>query len=284
VPDEWVAEPEMAADPAASGAVAGVTQADWLANVCPYLTSEDGTYGSSQPDDGHRCTAQDPAGAPPPAFQERFCLTERHVRCELYKYVQETHAAAAVGAPVADGDEVQPARSSSVPAAMGPALGGKGTRRPAIFVAAGLGGAALIVFVAVLLLGGSDDPAAPSGGSPSPSAELAQTPQPTPRTTPEPTAEPTPAPESTPAPDTTPGVTTEPTAALLIRYEVQEGEALIKIGKAFGTSRTAILEANEGMQDLSPFVATGDVIVVPVSTEMTPEELEGVPGFVAYVE
>ena len=38
------------------------------------------------------------------------------------------------------------------------------------------------------------------------------------------------------------------------------------------------------MQDRSPFVATGDVIIVPVSTEMTPEVLEGIPGFIAYVE
>ena len=35
-------------------------QSDWLDRICPYLLSEDGTYRSSQPDAGHRCTAQDP--------------------------------------------------------------------------------------------------------------------------------------------------------------------------------------------------------------------------------
>ncbi len=41
-------------------AVAAVAQGDWLASICPYLVSEDGTYRSALPDEGHRCTAQYP--------------------------------------------------------------------------------------------------------------------------------------------------------------------------------------------------------------------------------
>ena len=36
--------------------------------------------------------------------------------------------------------------------------------------------------------------------------------------------------------------------AVLVEYEVQEGEALVKIAETFGTTRARILDANEGMR------------------------------------
>ena len=62
--------------------------------LCPYLLSEDGTSRSSQPDERHRCTAQDPPATLPLAFQERFCLTDRHVRCEMYKVAEDARSQA----------------------------------------------------------------------------------------------------------------------------------------------------------------------------------------------
>ena len=67
---------------------------DWLDRICPYLLSEDGTSRSSQPDERHRCTAQDPPATLPLAFQERFCLTDRHVRCEMYKVAEDARSQA----------------------------------------------------------------------------------------------------------------------------------------------------------------------------------------------
>jgi LysM repeat protein len=73
-------------------------------------------------------------------------------------------------------------------------------------------------------------------------------------------------------------------AAARIQYEVQEGEALIAIAETFGTSRREILAANPGMADQRPYTQPGDVIIVPVSAEMSRADVEAVPGFIGYVE
>ena len=69
-----------------------------------------------------------------------------------------------------------------------------------------------------------------------------------------------------------------------ISYEVQEGEALLKIAENFQTTRRRILNANPGMVDLTPYVTGGDVIIVPASGVMTIEELESVPGYLGPTE
>jgi hypothetical protein len=70
-------------EPVARGAstTANPAEGDWLASICPYLASEDGTYRSAEAHEGHRCTAQDPPATLPLAFQVRFCLTDRLTRC-----------------------------------------------------------------------------------------------------------------------------------------------------------------------------------------------------------
>ncbi len=87
-----------------------------------------------------------------------------------------------------------------------------------------------------------------------------------------------------PDPDATPAPSAEAVEDLReIEYEVQEGEKLLKIAETFGVTRRRILRANEGMEEQEPYVAPGDIITVPVSSEMTEAEImdvEGVQGFV----
>ena len=54
--------------------------------------------------------AQDPPGTLPSAFQERYCLTERHVRCEMYKYAQSARDAALGGEAGGPAAQVSSAR------------------------------------------------------------------------------------------------------------------------------------------------------------------------------
>jgi hypothetical protein len=259
-------------------------QGDWLDRICPYLLSEDGSYRSTRPDEGHRCTAQDPPETLPLAFQERFCLTDRHVRCEMFKHAESARGAALeeAGGSVA---QVQSARFKpsvrSVPLALGP-LAGEGddgrSRRNIIIGAAAVGGAVLFILLVILLSGGPRDGAVP-GESPSlqPGPTAVATLAATPGTVP--TA--TPGAGSSAAPESTP-VAADGTQ--LIEYEVQEDELLQKIAESFATTRRRIIRANEGMADRRPYVEVGDIILVPASAELTIEEMESIPGFLALVE
>jgi hypothetical protein len=268
--------------------VPAADEADWLDRICPYLLSEDGTYRSTQPDPGHRCTAQDPPGTLPLAFQERFCLTERHDRCEMYKYAQTTRSSALEeeGIPAAQvsGARFRPA-VRSVPLALGPAdgqAGGGASRRPIVLIAIAIAALVILAFVLAILFGsGSDDqgPGALDDASPSAQAIPAAT------ATPEPTPEPTAVPEQTPEPGGSAAATEAPAVATIpVSYEVQEGEALLAIAEKFGVSRRRILRANEGMEERSPYVEAGDVIIVPAASSLTIEELEAIPGFLGLTE
>jgi hypothetical protein len=272
-------------------AVAATVEPDWLDRICPYLLSEDGTYRSAEPDPGHRCTAQDPPGTLPLAFQERFCLTERHVRCEMYKDAQSARSAALQreGIPA---EQLQSARFRpsvrSVPLAVGPARGGGAgngpSRQTAILIAGGIALAAIVIFIVALALGGSGGPGVGPDDSPSPAAASSPSPAPTaqatatPRPTPEGTAGPSPGPAGSPVSQPPAG------GARLIEYEVQEGEALVRIADTFGVNRRAIIRANEGMAERRPYTQPGDIIIVPVSRAMAAADIEAAPGFVRYIE
>ena len=270
-----VSEPTPASSVDPPSVAPGV-QGDWLASVCPYLTSEDGAYRSASPDEGHRCIAVDPAATLPLAFQERFCLTERHPRCEMFKFAQE------VGSD--DGGIPIPATqlhdAAARPVRAGSPGGGGGSSRPAILVALGFGGFAVLVLLVVLLMSScsSDPDGAGEEGSLEPGATAQPSPEPTPRPTPEPTPEPEPTP--TPDPDATPGPTAEVEApGVTILYEIQEGEALLKVAETFGITRKRVLRANPGLEDLAPAELPGQIIEIPVSEEMSVEELEALPGY-----
>jgi hypothetical protein len=275
------AEPAPAESPA-SGAqtavqppvrVAPVVQGDWLASVCPYLASEDGTYRSATPDQGHRCVAVDPAATLPLAFQERFCLTERHPRCEMYKFAQETGHEGGLPIPAAalTAATTRPVRDSS----------GSRPNRAALIAAAGIGGVVVLALLLVLVMGSC------SGGGDAP-ADPSSAPQATevPGATPAPT--PTPAPERTPQAESTstPGAAAseEPVVAgTIILYEIQEGEALLKISQSFGVSRNRLRRDNPELVDIAPADMAGMVIEIPLSSEMSIEEVEAMPGFQGFV-
>jgi hypothetical protein len=74
--------------------------------------------------------------------------------------------------------------------------------------------------------------------------------------------------------------------AILIRYELQPEERLVRIAEIFGTSRQAIERVNEEQgTELEPRDArAGDIIIVPVSPAMSEAEIRALPGFVEFVE
>jgi hypothetical protein len=258
--------------PRPKAGVAPVVQGDWLASVCPYLASEDGTYRSAAPVEGHRCTAQDPPATLPLAFQERYCLTDRHPRCEMYKFAQETDASGAI--PAAQVPPTVPptprVRRSS---------GGR-PRGPLVVAAAGIGIVMLVVLLVLAMSSCSGD-GGPTG-APEATSDLqgteapAATPAPTPAPTPTPQPEPTPEPD----PDATPGVTEEATVAeIRILYEIQPDEALRRISETFGISRNRIRRENPGLDDIAPADMAGTVIELPIAGEMTLEQAELLPGY-----
>ncbi len=268
-----IVDPRPSVRPSVAPVVTSPMEEDWLSSICPYLQSEDGAYRLNQPDHSHRCAAQDPPGVLPLAFQERYCLTDRYPRCEMFKYAQEIAGTDSVlveplpggtSALVGGAAAMSPRSSSSL-----------SSRRPALIAAAGIGGAVILVVLLALLLGscsgGSGTPGPTSDASSSPGgssvpAEDTSPPDPTP----------------TPRPSLVPGSSGDATAppgagAWVILYQVQEGEALQKIAETFGTSRRDIIRANEGMAEQKPYVETGDVIRVPVSPDLSIEEVESSP-------
>jgi hypothetical protein len=283
-------EAALVHEPAEPGLIAAPSdepEPDWMDRICPYLLSEDGSYRSSQPDASHRCMAQDPPGSLPMAFQERFCLTERHVRCEMYKVAQSARAAV-VGDEGLPADQVRTSRFRpsvrSVPLALGPSSAAAApdapSRRPIILAALAIGVIAVVIFLLVLLLGGGGSGGGTTG-SPSPSVVVTPEPPSAPPATPQPTA-------TTSAAVTSPGASSDPLAGLRrAEYVVQEGEALLAIAERFGVTRRQILLANPGMAESKPYTEPGQVIIVPVSGEVSemllaaspPPGFEGFGGF-----
>ncbi len=271
------ADPRPPTRPAVAPVVTSPMEEDWLSSICPYLQSEDGAYRLNQPDHSHRCAAQDPPGVLPLAFQERFCLTDRYPRCEMYKYAQEVAATGAVPEePLFGTTSVSAGGAASMTAR---SAASSSSRRPALIAAAGIGGAIILVVVVALLLGSCSG----GSGTPGASSDATSVPQESsalgkPTSRPIPTATPSLGPSIAPGGS---GDATAPpvTGGSVILYQVQEGEALVKIAEAFGTSRRDIIRANEGMADQKPYVETGDVIRVPVSPDLSIEEIESMPGY-----
>lgn len=268
-PEDATAATEVPAPSRSQDGVAPAIEGDWLASVCPYLTSEDGTYRSAAPDDGHRCTAQDPAATLPLAFQERFCLTDRHPRCEMYKFAQETDASGAI--PVAKVPPTDP----PTPRARS---GAGGSSRPPWLAAVGIGGAVVFIVVLALVMGscvggGDSTDIDGEGGAEAQATEQAAV-------TPDPTAEPTPEPDPTPTrdPEATPDEAGT-AAEIVIIYEIQPDEALRKVAETFGISRNRIRRANPDLETLTPAELPGTLIEIPITGDMTLEEAEALPGF-----
>lgn len=263
----------VAAAPAPRAGVAPVVQGDWLASVCPYLTSEDGTYRSATPDEGHRCTAQDPAATLPLAFQERFCLTDRHPRCEMYKFAHETDASGGIPA-----DRVPP---TDPPTPVTRSAGSGRPNRPLLATLAGIAGLVFVVLLVVVFMSSCGGNAEPEPDPDLVPAEQAtEAPASTPTRTPAPTSEPA----GTAAPETEATPAGDVGETVYILYEIQPDEALLRVSETFGVSRNRLRRENPELQGLAPADLPGTIIAVPILGDMTLAEAEAMAGYVGLAE
>jgi chemotaxis protein histidine kinase CheA len=155
--------------------------------------------------------------------------------------------------------------------------------RKLVAAAAGLGGVVVLVVVLVLLLGSCwSQPAGTSGGAtPDPGASAA--PAATTEATDVPTSRPTETAASGSDGSPDPGeAATGPD--VVIRYQVQEGEALLAIADEFGITRRRLQRMNEGLEEIPPAELPGTEILVPVPASMTVEELEALPGYLGMAD
>lgn len=246
-----------------------VPTGDPLARICPYLRSVDGTWRNSSPDPDHRCGSQIPPASLPLLAQERFCLTESHVRCEWFKMAESARQRALEQDQIPV-ERVNEARFRpavrSVPLVLDAPE--TGTRRDSQgrrgigrgwLIAAGVGLAAIAVVGLVLLALGSGAPAATPPATASSPLPLATSTLATP-TTPAPTPS---AATTQPPPSATPRAT-----PLLVYYEVGADEGLKKIAAAFGITKRAILRVND-LGD-PPQVEEGQRIVLPLPPGASP--------------
>jgi hypothetical protein len=294
--DAEAASPRQAADPAAEpwpeGSAVGewgsetesedvAVSSDWLDRICPYLLSEDGTSRSAQPDERHRCLAQDPPGTLPLLFQERFCLTDRHVRCEMYKHAEGARSMALAQDSI-PAEQVRSARFRpsvrSRPIALEPTASDAepGRRnpladRPVLIAVIGAGGLAVVLMALALLFGGQGPAIPPPDASPS---APAVTPPPVATSVPVATVGPVASPDG-------PLASAPARARVLIRYQLQEGERLVRVAEKWGTTRFAIVQANSDGDDPRE-ARTDDVIIVPVPADMPADQIEATPGFLGY--
>jgi hypothetical protein len=105
-----------------------------------------------------------------------------------------------------------------------------------------------------------------------------------PAATPKPTAKPTPVPESTPTPEPDPDATpaegdNAEGDTIVILYEIQPDEALLKVSETFGVSRNRLRRVNPGLEELTPAELPGTTIEIPIIGEMTLEEAAQLDGY-----
>ncbi len=267
--DGSTAEPLTPAAPFMAPVVPG---SEWLATVCPYLTSADGSYRSAEPDEGHRCVAVDPPATLPLAFQERFCLTDQHPRCEMYKYAQEVGQDGGIPVPA---DQLESAATRPV-RGTGSDAGIPRDRRT--LIAAGSAGGVVVLLVLLALLMGSCSGG--GGGSPAGSADpgASATAGATPTAAPVPTPTPAPTPVSSLDVDASPA-TGQDTTGSTVLYVIQPGEGLRKVAETFGITRKRILRANPELEEVTAAEMPGLTIEVPVPADMDQAKLEALKGY-----
>jgi hypothetical protein len=214
-------------------------------------------------DAAHRCFAEDPPTPLERGLQAQLCLTAGHTRCERYlAFASRTGAAMPGTARIGDGFVTTRLLLAPQPAWRGMA-GRARTARATPWVVVGAGVAALGLASAALAGPLLEDPAneaATTLATPRASATptLAPTAPPTASPTPSPSHSPTPVPV-TPAP--TPAPTPVVTPAPQQTYTVAEGDTLAAIADQFGTSVSALQQAN-GIDDPDE-IFVGQVLVIP---------------------
>jgi nucleoid-associated protein YgaU len=216
-------------------------------------------------DAAHRCFAEDPPTPLERTMQAQLCLTHAHARCERYlAFASRTGATTPGRARIGDGFVTTRLLLAPQPAWRGMA-GRARTARMTPWVLVGGGIAALGVLgaaVAAPLLTRPDPETAFATVMPSASPSARPTPRVTPTASPTPspppTPRPTPAPTRAPTPAPTPAATPPPPPQT---YTVAEGDTLAAIAAQFGTSVSALQQAN-GIDDPDEIVI-GQVLVIP---------------------
>ena len=212
--------------------------------ICPLLALGDGRTVTDGHDPDHRCHAATPATPLGRPQQLQVCLTEAHTTCERFRTGPSWARRGAPATWVRTRSVIEPRTGLAAAAARGRS----GSRRMAAgagliaVLGVSVGSAAAIGGAGALAGLGGTDPTA----SPSPSATPRPTPSPsgTPQVvvTPIPSATPTPA--ATPTPPVTPAPTVAPTPPPAQIYVVQQGDTLSAIANRFGTSVSALVNAN----------------------------------------
>jgi LysM repeat protein len=239
--------------------------------VCPLLglAAERGVAIDGV-DAGHRCHAEDPPAPLERGIQVQLCLTTAHERCDRYLAFAGRIGAASPGRTrLADGLVTTRLVLAPQPAWRGMAGRARASRvGPWVGVGAAIAGVGIAgaVVAAPLLDGPPPDTLAAVDTTPrqaTPSATAS--PMPSPTASPPPTATASPSPVATPAPTVTPAPTPAPTAVPTPvpprTYTVARGDTLGSIAQRFGTSPTAIQEAN-GIEDPDE-IFIGQVLVIP---------------------
>ena len=219
-------------------------------------------------DGAHRCHAEDPPGPLDRAMQAQLCLTPAHERCErLVAFMTRTGASTPGRSAVGDGFVSTRMLLAPEPAWRGIAGRAHGAR-PGPLVAAGAGVLAVGIGTAAVAAGMLDlagQPIAQATSSPSPTPTIEPTRRPTPSPTVSPSPSPTPTPAPTPVPATpvpTPVPTAVPPPPPEPRtYTVQQGDTLAAIAQQFGTTTSALQQAN-GIEDPNE-IFIGQVLVIP---------------------
>ena len=239
--------------------------------VCPLLgLAGDRRVAVEGVDGGHRCHADEPAITLERAVQAQLCLTASHERCERFLQFAARAGSADPGrSRVADGFVTTRLLLAPQPAWRGIA-GRARSSQTAPWVVAAAGIAAIGITGAALAGPLLDEPApdAAARATPSPIAtpSARPTPEPSLAPTPPPTPSPTITPVPTPAPTAVPATpaptpTVAPTPAPQQTYVVAEGDTLASIAERFGTSVSALQQAN-GIEDPDEIVI-GAVLVIP---------------------
>ncbi len=258
-----------------------------LPSLCPFLTTEDGTWRGARPLREHRCSAVSPPVPLVPEKQRRLCLGDGHLECTTYLAAVEGRArvadtGAASGLPRHSRPlaRISPIVLDQVRFDWQPPAFRAG-RAPAQMALVAVLGVALAVLVLGrptgepgVSLGGTVESNRPTSSRSGPSDAVA-TSSPAPPTAPavtpnvrpsasagESAVTPPSSPSVPPAPvaSATPAITVQPSLSGAI-YTVKRGDNLFAIAARFGTTTKVLIELNDLADPRQ--LKIGQVLVLP---------------------
>jgi len=208
-----------------------------LAQICPFLASEDRSWRAASPTREHRCGAVVPMAALRPEVQRELCLVAAHRQCELYKAATRSIWPAGSRFASVNRRRHRPlARTTPLLLERGRPVGLISDLRSGGRLAqAGMVGLLALALIAIVVARTLPPPVLPAAPSiPAAVATADPTATPTPQATPTPTTSPSPAPTRAPSPP----------PKVLRTYRVRSGDTLIGIASRFRTTVGAIIREN----------------------------------------